>query len=497
MWTSVVKVGGVCQVSGALYDLELAAIDIAAEAEGECTEDGIRGAILTVVSRLCHGGSSDASKNPSGFGAEKPPPEWDGSSGLGEPELPDVAEERGVLRVEGTPRTARVELTGPRSFGTNGALATSLPYGPANVPAGDYRVQVSAPEHDSETRTVTVYADRTEVVAVALVPSNGVLELGGSPAGAKVDLTCQKAFMRTFGLPAAMTPIPVPRGACRVQVERNGYEFWDRAVEVGGGATVRHEVKLAQIPEGTAADRGGLTWIRIPGGTFDMGSSDWEDGEKPMHRVKVRTFWMTKSEVTVAQYRACVNAGVCTVPACSSDGDRILNDLNNWHKSNSDNLPVNCVDWSQAAAFSKWAGGRLPTEAEWEYAARSGGKARKWPWGDEHPTCERVVMENIYCGCNLNRSWPVCSKTAGNTDHQLCDMAGNVMEWVQDGYHENYRGAPKNGGAWERKAGSSRVIRGGSYCADYDGIRTTYRSPGDPGEPTTVVGFRLARSIAP
>ena len=136
----------------------------------------------------------------------------------------------------------------------------------------------------------------------------------------------------------------------------------------------------------------------------------------------VKSFQLAKTEVTNKQYKACVEAGACTPPSSYEGGD---------------DQPVVNVDWNQAKAFSEWVGGRLPSEAEWEYAARSGGKERKYPWGDEEPSCERAVMNQGGNGCGRNATWPVCSKTAGNTSQGLCDMAGNVWEWTQDWYHDS------------------------------------------------------------
>lgn len=181
-----------------------------------------------------------------------------------------------------------------------------------------------------------------------------------------------------------------------------------------------------------------------------MGSKEPDEG--PVHQVAVKPFEMAKTPVTNKQYKACVDAGACTPPgpACEI-------------YSSAEDQPVVCVTWMQAAAFSKWAGGRLPSEAEWEYAARSAGKARKYPWGDEDATCERAVVADGGYGCGREAAWPVCSKPKGNTDQGLCDMAWNVWEWVQDWYHLSYKGAPADGAAWETPRGSSRVFRGGSW----------------------------------
>lgn len=224
----------------------------------------------------------------------------------------------------------------------------------------------------------------------------------------------------------------------------------------------------------------GIDWITIPGGTFTMGDKN----VAPPHRVAVRTFQMAKTPVTNGQYKACMAAGACTAPTCNSEALK------------KDDLPVTCVSWSQAAAFSKWAGGRLPSEAEWEYAARSGGKDWKYPWGNKPADCSLAVI----AGC-ASSAMPVCSKPAGNTIQGLCDMEGNVWQWVQDGWHDSYRGAPADGSAWGKPASRRRVHRGSSWragpgfsdMAEATSPLVTSRSPDDARVACNVIGFRVAR----
>jgi iron(II)-dependent oxidoreductase len=219
-----------------------------------------------------------------------------------------------------------------------------------------------------------------------------------------------------------------------------------------------------------------------------MGSNDGDFDEKPVHSVTVPTFKMTKTEVTVDQYGACVDAGSCSAPGTGT--------YCNWIKSDRGSHPINCVDWDQAQAFANWVGGRLPSEAEWEYAARSGGRDWKYPWGDEDATCERAVMDDDGGdGCGRDSTWPVCSKPSGNTTEGLCDMAGNVFEWVQDWYHSSYDGAPTDGSAWEKPTGSARVIRGGSWSDYARRVRAANRSSDDPRIRYGDLGFRVARSV--
>ncbi len=235
----------------------------------------------------------------------------------------------------------------------------------------------------------------------------------------------------------------------------------------------------------------GLTWISITGDTFQMGSDAGDANELPVHPVTVPSFEMTKTEVTIEQYQVCFDAGICTEPTGYTSTLWCL-----WGFADVGAYPLNCVKWGQAVAYCKWAGGRLPSEAEWEYAARSGGQDIIYPWGDDAPTCEYAVMDEGAGNCDpsgpLVGTAVVCSRTAGNTDQGLCDMAGNVWEMVQDCYHDDYSGAPADGSAWEDSI-SDRVRRGGSTNEGGYYQRVTSRLASDPAYDNLYVGFRCAR----
>ncbi len=229
-----------------------------------------------------------------------------------------------------------------------------------------------------------------------------------------------------------------------------------------------------------------IEWVAIPGGMFMMGSDSGEPDERPVHQVTMPAFEMIRTEVTVAQYQACVDDGVCTEPdQCGS--------YYNWGVAGREDHPVNCVDWFQAVDFCSWTGGRLPSEAEWEYAARGGGQDITYPWGDDSPSCTYAVMYEGGYGCGMDRTWSVCSKTAGNTAQGLCDMAGNVYEWVQDWYHSDYNGAPSDGSAWETPSSSFRVIRGGSFGGLAVSLRAANRYFEGPSSRYVDIGFHCAR----
>ena len=244
-------------------------------------------------------------------------------------------------------------------------------------------------------------------------------------------------------------------------------------------------------------------WVWIPGGSFTMGADAPLAG--PRHKVVIKRFQMAEAAVTNKQYGACVAAGACSA-AHDSDGTCIVFGGIRWWPGilpaafKGDDQPVVCVSLEQARTFSKWVGGRLPSEAEWEYAALSAGRNQKYPWGNEAPSCARAVLATRNDGlgdpryaCGRNTTWPVCSKPAGNTRQGLCDMAGNADEWVQDEFHGySYEGAPVDGSAWE-SLGESPSTRGSSWATIFPDAWTARRSAERRGTWADRLGFRPAR----
>jgi len=197
----------------------------------------------------------------------------------------------------------------------------------------------------------------------------------------------------------------------------------------------------------------------------------------------------TKSVVTVAQYRACVEAGKCTKPKTDLTWMRRRSMDYNWGKPDRKNHPVNGVSWDDARNYCAWAGKRLPTEAEWEKAAR-GTDGRMYPWGNQDASCERAVMY----GCGKERTRPVCSKKPGNSPYGLCDMAGNVYEWVADWYEEEYYESATSRNPGEPTGGKYRVVRGGSW--NYPDVCASCRGRQKPSFKRYDAGFRCARGAA-
>jgi formylglycine-generating enzyme required for sulfatase activity len=236
-----------------------------------------------------------------------------------------------------------------------------------------------------------------------------------------------------------------------------------------------------------------------------MGSDSREanENEKPVHAVTVKGFRLDRTEVTVQAYAECVRARACTEPDAYSDKGGSYRIFCNWkHPHNRSLHPINCVDFQQATTFCAWAGKRLPSEEEWEYAARAGSEDRTYPWGADKPDQTRLNACGSECPANLvakrfprwapmyeaDDGWPetapVGSFPAGASKHGVLDLLGNVWEWTASEY------AAYDGSSSEKK----RVLRGGSWGGgDPRTERTTNRFRLVPVSRAQFLGFRCAQ----
>ncbi len=242
---------------------------------------------------------------------------------------------------------------------------------------------------------------------------------------------------------------------------------------------IKKEVNLA---DKVWAGKEGMVYI--PEGEFTMGGNS-RDAEKPVHKVYLSAFYIDKYEVTADEYTACVNAGVCNKQPGTGENC-------NYGEAERGNHPINCVTWYDAYAYCRWEGKRLPTEAEWEKAAR-GTDGWEYPWGDEEATCSYAVMNDGGKGCGTNRTWPVGSKPEGASPYGVMDMAGNVWEWGMDWYDENYYKNSPDRNPEGPDSGKYRVFRGGSWNYPHYRQRAADRSGYLPGKNFDFVGFRCAR----
>ncbi|MBU0553216.1 formylglycine-generating enzyme family protein [Myxococcota bacterium] len=218
-----------------------------------------------------------------------------------------------------------------------------------------------------------------------------------------------------------------------------------------------------------------LNWIEVRGGAFTMGTQHGEANERPAHQVRVPTFKLTRSEVTTRQYSACVLAGVCSPAGQGANCPAPLA---------MDRTPARCVTWAQARRLASWLEARLPTEAEWEFAATARGQ-RAWPWGHAKPNCSRALL----VGCGMLASVDLREKDC--VKGIPCDLIGGVSEWIEDVYHGDYNDAPLDGSA-VTSGSYRRVVRGGSYTTPLEEISATRRADTPSEASSPLIGIRLA-----
>jgi formylglycine-generating enzyme required for sulfatase activity len=231
--------------------------------------------------------------------------------------------------------------------------------------------------------------------------------------------------------------------------------------------------------------------VLVPAGAFLMGCAPndtrCDDDEKPAHEVFVDAFYIDRTEVTVAAYEQCVQARECTrayVESCNGDP----------FDDKDGPQPMNCVRHSDAVKYCSWVLKRLPTEAEWEKAAR-GTDGRIYPWGNSPPSCAYAVLDAGGTGCGRHGTWPVGSKPRGASPYGVLDMAGNVWEWVADRYAPNYYATSPADNPLGPDRGTDLVLRGGGWLySNARLLRASNRDINVGSASESNIGFRCAYS---
>ena len=291
---------------------------------------------------------------------------------------------------------------------------------------------------------------------------------------------------------------------------------------------------VTEIPGGTVTDPGGSTdtppgnvdigtapdgMVLIPAGNFQMGCdttslydcSEARFGtggshEVPLHTVYMDSYFIDINEITNSQYAQCVAAGACQPPVSHIyEGQLIYND-NHYGDAQYGNFPITNIPWVDGDNYCAWAGKSLPSEAQWEKAARGSSDTRIWPWGNTPPNCSLLNFRDIggadWCGVNVNgvATAAVGSHPLGASPYGVMDMAGNVEEWVLDmGISDYYSyfepdAWPPNPISGDRKpiyGKPEHIVRGGPWNAASIGVRVSTRVFGGGG-PSTLIGFRCA-----
>jgi len=258
-------------------------------------------------------------------------------------------------------------------------------------------------------------------------------------------------------------------------------EFYRKAIRLQSRADMMEEEFAARAAaeekkkreQAELLDNLGIQFVDIPSGIFQMGSDDGDSDEKPVHTVHISSFRMSKYEITQSQWESVMGGNPSEIKGA--------------------NRPVENVSWDDIQPFIRKLNSqtsqrfRLPTEAEWEYAARAGSSS-KWSWGDNEGSAGSYAWHGSNSG---NQSHPVGQKQPNGFG--LYDMHGNVWEWVQDCYHDSYNGAPSNGSAWTSGDCSLRVVRGGSWHLNPDFMRSALRHRYSAVPRSYTHGFRLVQ----
>jgi iron(II)-dependent oxidoreductase len=294
--------------------------------------------------------------------------------------------------------------------------------------------------------------------------------------------------------PAPVSGDGLSMGRHHLVVRAEGYYQHERAVAIRPGDIYQEVLDLVLKPMDAILPAEDM--VRIEAGSFVMGCNptvddECIDSERPAREIQLDGYEIDRTEVTVLAYQACVADGLCDPPVRYAPGRY---QACNWGHPERLDHPVNCITWADAEGYCTWRGTRLPTEAEWEHAAR-GRFGQRFPWGNEDATCELAVLS--LRDCPREHTEPVGSLPDGQSPYGLLDVAGNVEEWTADWYGVDYYGvAPERTptGPVEGHQGR-RSSRGGGFDDTPDEARTSARDGESPDDPDEDVGFRCARSV--
>ncbi len=399
----------------------------------------------------------------------------------------------GYLMARVEPADAQVSVNG-REWAWQKAGIALMP--------GTYEVRAQAKGYRRLVRRVRIHAEDAAVVRLFLEPLPVPVAIDSLPSGAAITLNGRRIGKTPF------VGMLTPR-MFRLALSKPSFVSVERDI------LVRAAAKTAQrwsIPLGGASkiavDGGERRWIA--GGGFLRGLSDekikkvfalcrsfrkdclssWWSAEQPERWVEMDGFWIDTLEVTQARYKQCVAAGACTRPRYTRE---MLN------------RPVLGVSWSQAVAYCRWAGGRLPSEAEWEKAAR-GADARLFVWGEswkEGWANHGVFLADRQTAGAFAGDGAAFEAEGGRYPHDrsvygIFDLAGNVREWVADCYHASYfRVASEKNPMHSPDTCSMRAVRGGAWSSSPWDLRVTARQPAPAETQSLSVGFRCAEDAPP
>ncbi|GGY70410.1 hypothetical protein GCM10011613_13570 [Cellvibrio zantedeschiae] len=368
----------------------------------------------------------------------------------------------------------------------------------AKLTQNNARSSVSSKTQSSATSSVAVVTEQSSVASSQQVSSQAS-SIALPTYALTIKTTPEDARIRLMNIPEKYKEgIALTSGRYNIELSKTGYKTRTEWIEIKNeplsvSFTLEAELDLsnpakATIPNIVYGGKNAPALVRVPAGSFTMGN-DNNMHSAPAHKVAIKAFAISKYEVTFAEYDFFAQSTNKPLP-----GD------NGWGR---EDRPVIHVSWNDAVAYTQWLSKttgkkfRLPTEAEWEYAARAGSTTTYW-WGDNE--LDAKGKANCRRGCSSNYSGLFGSKTApvGNYTPNafgLYDVSGNVSEWVQDCYQDNYKNASSTGAATDEKQCTGRVVRGGSTKDNVQHLSTSARDNIPSGYLNETLGFRIVMEL--
>jgi formylglycine-generating enzyme required for sulfatase activity len=343
----------------------------------------------------------------------------------------------------------------------------------ANIPDFDFTMigkGKRAPKRGGESKGLAQEVVRTTVL-IETVRNTDTASM--SPAPAQVAGTLPKSDH-----PAVVSPRPQ---ASPLRDHASSLQDEKAIARVNDQLRVAQEDELKQLVQGGMAQPEGM--VVIPAGEFWMGTEDGLQDARPLHRVHLSSYWFDKYEVTNARYRQCVEGGGCTPPKdrqAFEDPQRVQ-------------YPVTNITWSQARSFCQWQGKRLPTEAEWEKAAR-GTDGRHYPWGNDEEVAKRYMRKRELTA-DASGAGPSGRQTATASPYGVFDLIGSVSEWVKDWYAEDFYQASPARDPQGPLRGSFRVLRGGEWNETSPNFQASYRGWDEVTYWGPALGVRCAEDV--
>ena len=434
------------------------------------------------------------------------------------PELPEAVE-RVLLKALAKRPEDRYQSMGEFAVALE-RLSDGQPFGTGGIPGGNWRQEEEKTRLERDTGGKAVEETRKVLVPPEPAQKPGKagrwVVFGGILAGACVLITAlgigllilwQKGPGPLAGLASATAPATRTLAPTEISTQVK-----PPAVETPPSTEIPQSTETLPPTETPPPSPGstlvrpvdGLVMVYVPGGTFSMGQTtdqaladcrnyfndcqgSWFSDEQPPHSVSLQAYWIDRTEVTNAAYAKCVNAGACQPPASYSSNTR----SSYYGNSQYADYPVINVNWAQAGSYCEWAGVRLPTEAEWEKAAR-GTEGVTYPWGNSLPTCSLANFGEPK-NCTGDTS-PVESLTSGASVYGALNMAGNVSEWVNDWYSATTYAVSQQSNPTGPNSGQERILRSGAWNLNPNFIRTTNRDHQSPNNQKDYIGFRCVSS---